>query len=242
MGTLQEERRDTDLEGELRLFNSQEYYKMGEIEVLGRGDELLGGVVYVRGLDKPWHWTVDDYHKMVDAGILRQDERTELIEGEIIKLAPIGPEHRAAMSRLTRLLIKLEESFGDHYNVLPESPIRLSNDAEPQPDVAVVYGTQADYDHRHPSPSDVRLIVEVSNSSVRRDRTKKYKIYAQMGIPEYWIVNLIGDVVEVYREPSGSGFGHRTVSDRQSSISPLFAPNVSIRVVDILPTQVPIKE
>jgi Uma2 family endonuclease len=221
--------------GKLRRFTCDEYDKMGEARILGESDELIHGVVVVRGTMKPWRWTCHDFDRMIKVGILKREERVELVEGEIITLPPIGPEHRSTMVDVVRVLFKLEDAFGPDYYIMPESQIRLTNDVTLLPDVAVAYGSRREYRHRDPGPSDLRLVVEVSNTSLRSDRGRKYRLYAQMGVPEYWIINLKTSQLEVYREPSGSGFAAPLIYEAGDVIEPLFAPGVAIAVADFLP-------
>jgi Uma2 family endonuclease len=235
MALLEKERR-AEVDGEPRLFTRDEYYKLGEAGILGEGDELIDGVVTVKGTAKPWRWTCDDYDRMAEVGILGRDERVALIDGEVISLAPIGPSHRSAMVDLVTRLILLRDVLGPDYYIMPESPVRLGNDLNPQPDIAVAYGRPEEYRKRHPGPSDLRLIVEISDSLLKGDRTRKYQLYAQLGIPEYWIVNLKEARLEVYRQPSGHGYAPPLIYTRSDHVSPLFAPQASIAVSDFIPS------
>jgi Uma2 family endonuclease len=224
------------LDGTPRRFTPHEYAKIHELGLLGDGADLVDGIVVIRGTTRPWRWTTDDYHKMAEEGIIDEDERVELIDGEVIALASIGPEHRACVGRLTRLLIRLEKAFGPSHYVMAEAPVHIANDQEPQPDIAIASGSLEEYDHRHPVTSDLRLVVEVSNSSLRTDKARKYLLYAQMGIPEYWVVNLPERTLEVYREPSGTGYGAARTYRSGDSLEPAFAPGVMIKVDDVLPS------
>lgn len=208
---------------------------MGEVGILGESDELIDGVVYFKGLGKPWHWTVDDYDAMYEAGIIDRNERVELIDGEIITLGPIGPEHMESVARLNRVLLRLEGAFGPEYCVIPEAPIGATSDFKPQPDIMVAKGDLGDFGERGLAVSDIRLVVEVSKSTLRTDRKRKFLLYGQLGIPEYWIVNLQSRQLEVYRDPSGGGYGTQSTLNPDESVTPLFAPNIRIAVSEILP-------
>jgi Uma2 family endonuclease len=234
MAVLEKEIRSVS-HGKPRLFTVDECYDMAKAGILGEGDQLMEGVVVVRGTMKPWRWTSHDFDRMTKAGILKREERVELVEGEIITLPPIGPEHRSTMVDVFRVLLKLEDAFGPDYYIMPESQIKLTNDVTLLPDVAVAYGSRSEYRHRDPRPSDLRLVVEVSNSSLRTDRARKYRLYAQMGVPEYWIINLKTSELEVYREPSGSGFAAPVMYKAGDVVEPLFAPGIAIAVADFLP-------
>jgi len=143
--------------------------------------------------------TVDRYHQMFEAGILVQDEPIELLEGWLAVKMTKGSPHEATIARLYRLLFT---RLPNGWHVRSQSPI-TSEDSEPEPDLTIVRGEDFDYLSHHPSPSDVPIVIEVSDSSLERDRGIKARIYARAGIPQYWIVNLIDRVVEVYTIPSG---------------------------------------
>ena len=142
--------------------------------------------------------TVDEYHRMGEAGILTEDDRVELIEGELVAMAPIGSEHIAATNSLNRLLVL---AVGDHGIVSVGNPVRLNRHSEPQPDFSILK-PRDDYRKTLPRPEDTMLAVEVANTSLDYDRKVKLALYARSGIPEVWIVNLAANEVEVYRSPS----------------------------------------
>lgn len=161
-------------------------------------DEEAGATVLSRCPELPRHlWTVDEYHRMGEVGLLDADSRVELIEGEIVEMAPIGDAHAAISNRLTRLLVL---TVGERGIVAVGNPVRLSVRSEPQPDFSVLR-PRADYQTRGPRPEDVMLAVEVSDTTLRRDRRVKLALYARAGIPEFWIVNLQDREVEIYRSP-----------------------------------------
>ncbi len=149
--------------------------------------------------DSLWRLSVDQYHQMIRQGILGSDEPVELLEGLLFEKMTILPAHRYA-TRRTR--IELEKIVSQGWYVEAPSPVTLAA-SEPEPNVAVIRGADSDYIDRYPGPADVVLIVEVSDSSLRRDQTFKKAIYAKAGIPVYWIVNLIDRRVEVYSNPTG---------------------------------------
>lgn len=148
-------------------------------------------------------WTADEYHRMGEVGLLGPDDRVELIEGEIIEMAPIGDPHAAVSNRLNRLLVL---AVGDNGIVAVGNPVRLTLYSEPQPDFSVLR-PRAGYDTRGPRPEDVMLAVEVSDTTLRKDRRVKLALYARAGIPEFWIVNLQSREVEIYRSPAGDTYG-----------------------------------
>ena len=143
--------------------------------------------------------TVDEYHLMGEVGILTDDDRVELIEGELLEIAPIGSEDVATSNALTRLLVM---AVGDRGVVSVGNPVRLDRRSEPQPDFSVLQ-LRDGYRTTLPAPEDIVLAVEVANTSLDFDRKVKLPFYARSGIPEVWIVNLAAGEVEVYRAPVG---------------------------------------
>ena len=217
-----------------RLFNADEYFAMGKAGILPEGgSELLGGVVYMKGVDRPWRFTVDDYYAMAEAGILSHDERVELLNGEIFLMSPIGSSHAYSVNWLTRLFITL---LGTRAWVSSQNPLRLNGQAEPEPDVLLLRWRDDEYESNHPTPEDVFLLIEVSDSTLDSDRNEKLPIYAQASIPECWIVNIPDGVVEVYTEPSeGEYQAHRIVS-ADGEVSPSEFPDISLPVSRIVPS------
>ena len=142
--------------------------------------------------------TVEQYYRMGEVGLLTRDERTELIDGEIIDMAPIGPGHAYWVEQLARALIRALEPRAI---VRQQHPIRLGPHSEPQPDIAVVAPRADLYRSAHPTAADVLLLVEISHSTLHFDRQVKAPFYARHGIPELWIVDLVANELHVYREP-----------------------------------------
>jgi len=143
--------------------------------------------------------SVAQYHHMIKAGILTEDDPVELLNGWLVNKMPKNPAHSYANSLVDGSLTKILPS-GWHLRI--QDPI-TTLESEPEPDIAVVEGDLRRYAHRHPEPSEVGLIVEISDSSLQRDRTLKKRIYARVRIPVYWIVNLVDRQVEVYTDPTG---------------------------------------
>jgi Uma2 family endonuclease len=234
MAILEKERR-ADVDGDPRLFTPSEYRQLSEAGILGGDHELVHGVVMVKATAKPRRWTCDDFDQMAEVGILTHDERVELIDGEVIALPPMGPEHIVAMARTNRVLTRLEAAFGSEFWVIPESTITVLADYKPQPDIVIARGPLEDLAARGVTASDVCLVVEVSNTSLPSDRRRKFQLYAQAGIAEYWIINLKSRVLEVYREPSSSGYNLAFTHKPGDVVQALFAPGVPINVSDFLP-------
>ncbi len=171
-------------------------------------------------------FTVDEYHRMGEAGILTDDDRVELIEGELVAMAPFGSEHIAATNALTRLLVL---AVGDRGIVSVRNPVRLTQRSEPQPDFAILK-PRDDYRKALPRPEDTMLAVEVANTSLDFDRTVKLALYARSGIPEVWIVNLAAQEVEVYQSPVADSYTSTTRAGRSGTLAIKAIPGVLIPV------------
>ena len=176
-------------------------------------------------------FTATEYYRMAEAGVLTEDDRVELIDGEILEMSPIGRRHSACVARLTSVF---SQRLGAAVIVWPQNPVRLSERSEPEPDLALLRPRPDFYASAHPTPADVLLIVEVGDTSVEYDRQVKAPLYAHSGIPELWIVDLNRHHLGVYRDPSEAGYGTTRVLRRGESISPLAFPDLTIAVDDIL--------
>src|SRR5439155_3690378 len=142
--------------------------------------------------------TVEQYHAMIDAGVLTDDDPVELLEGILVFKTPKKPAHRLALRRLVKAI---ERVLPAGWFVLSKEPITLAN-GEPEPDAAVIRGSDEDYATRHPCPADVALVVDVADTTLERDRSIKLRSYAGAGIGVYWIVNLLDRTLELYTKPS----------------------------------------
>ena len=148
--------------------------------------------------------SVDDYERMGQANILGEDDRVELIDGEIIDMPPIGSPHGGAVKRIAN---RLARAFGETEAILAvQAPLRLSDFSEPQPDIALLRPRDDFYAKSHPRPEDVLLIIEVAETSLRYDRDKKLPLYARADIPECWLVDLAGQALWIYRNPGPQGY------------------------------------
>lgn len=175
-----------------------------------------------------------EYEALVERGVLGEDDPIELLDGRLVFREPQGSRHAAACLRIR---IALDRAFGRGYHVRPQFPIALDEDSEPEPDIAVVRGRIEDYLDAHPT-SPV-LVVEVADSSLAWDRERKGSLYARAGVADYWIVNLVGGVLEVYRDPecvTAGRWRYATVRalKQRALVSPLAAPRARIRVADLL--------
>jgi Uma2 family endonuclease len=180
-------------------------------------------------LPAPHRFTVDEYHRMGEAGIFHEDDRVELIAGEIVEMAPIGSDHAWVVARLTRLF---ERGSGDLI-VWSQNPIVLSDEDEPQPDLALVKPMPELYRKAHPGPDDVLLVIEVADSSLAYDRGEKLARYAMAGIPEVWIVDLRGDRFLVFRCPKDGNYEVEFAVSPGERVSPLALLGLAIGPRDL---------
>lgn len=176
-------------------------------------------------------FTVSEYHRMAEAGILGEDDRVELIEGEIVEMSPVGSRHAACVKRLLRLL---DRRVGDRGIVGAQDPIRLGEHSEPQPDLVLLRPRPDFYAAAHPGPEDVLLLVGVAETSGGYDRDVKVPLYAKAGIPEVWLVDLGEDRVEAYREPSPQGYRWVRHFRRGDRLAAEAFPELEVAVEDIL--------
>jgi len=182
-------------------------------------------------------WTRAEYERLVELDILHEDDPVELIGGQLIVAEPKGNPHAVGVGLASEAL---SLAFGRGWVVRVQDPVALDDESEPEPDLVVVRGSHRDYLGGHPDRPV--LVVEVAESSLAFDRDHKGSLYARAGLTEYWIVNLVHRVLEVYREPiadAAEAFGwryaRREVLDAHESVTPLGGPSVPIPVADLLP-------
>lgn len=182
-------------------------------------------------------FTRAEYERLIDLGVFQPGEEIELIGGELVVAEPQGAPHYTAIRKIAKAL---EAAFGPGWEVRTEGPIGLDDESEPEPDVAVVPGAPDDYARAHPSRP--ALTVEVAESSLALDRQRKGSLYARAGLPDYWVLNLVDRVLEVYREPApdsaapfGWRYGRSEVFEASARVTPLAAPGSSIPVSQLLP-------
>lgn len=179
---------------------------------------------------RPWRFTIDQYHLMGEAGILTEDDRVELIRGEIVEMSPIGAKHVTCVNEANRLF---NRRVGDDVIVHVQNPIVLPDGSEPQPDLALV---RRHYNRRAlPTVADVLLVVEVSDSSLHYDRTTKLPLYAAAGIPEAWIFDLTDDRIERHTNPGPNGYRQITVAERGEVLASTVLPAVTLSIDEVLP-------
>jgi len=172
-------------------------------------------------------WNVDEYHRMVAAGILTEGDRVELLEGRIIEMAPQEPPHAATTSSFGNDFVLL---FAGKAWVRQQLPLTIAPDSEPEPDIAVVRLDAKRYRDRHPIPEDVFLLVEVADSTLSYDRDRKAKVYAKACILEYWVIDVKQKQVIVFREPQGDTYQVQQVLGVDGAIAPLAFPEVVVEL------------
>lgn len=179
---------------------------------------------------KRW-FSVDEYYRMAQAGILTEDDRVELVEGEVIEMSPIGSRHAGCVKRLNTILSR---SVGEEIIVSVQDPIHLDEFNEPQPDVALLRWREDFYTKSHPTAADVLVVIEVADTSVEYDRKRKQPLYARTGVPEVWLANLPEDRFEIHTQPSGDEYQSITIVRRGETINSQAVAGLSVNVSDIL--------
>jgi Uma2 family endonuclease len=178
-----------------------------------------------------WRFTVDDYHRMVRAGILHEDDRVELIEGEVVKMTPIGPPHFGSVAQVAELFV---QRFSDVALAVAQSPLQLDEHNEPEPDLLVLRRRRDFYRRSLPRPRDAFLVVEVADTSIEYDLTIKMPLYARHAIPEAWLADLNHGVLRVFRDPGPEGYRTEQIFERGEQVAPAAFPDPAIDVSDIL--------
>ena len=177
-----------------------------------------------------WQFTVADFMRMGEAGILSEDDRVELIDGEVLAMSPVGANHAAVVKRLNALFARL---IASNAILGVQDPIQLNDYSELVPDIAILRYREDFYAIDHPGPDDVLLLIEVADSSLRYDRGEKRLRYARAGIPEYWVVDIVGRRVFQYVDPEATGYRFDRVLAEGDVAVCAFAPDVSLFVSEI---------
>lgn len=176
-------------------------------------------------------FTVEEYYRMAETGILTAEDRVELVNGEIIAMSPVGPKHASIVNRLTRLLNRL---LAERAILSVQNPIHLNQYSEPEPDLALLQERGDFYENAHPEPEDVLLVIEIADSSIEYDSAVKAKLYAQAGIAELWIIDVSARVITFYSQPSADGYAQKDVkSDEDTMVIQAF-PDIELSVREIL--------
>ena len=176
-------------------------------------------------------FSVQDYYRMAETGVLRPDARVELLDGEIIDMSPIGAFHGSVTKFLNQFF---SASSKGRWIVGVQDPAQLDDHSEPQPDLTLLKPSANFYRNGHPRPADVFLLVEISDTTLEKDQEVKLPAYARAGIAEIWIVNLNEQTIEVYRQPHFAGYGSKTILCAGDKASPQAFPDVSLDVAELL--------
>lgn len=177
-------------------------------------------------------FTASEYQTLADIGVLGEDERVELIEGRIVRMAAKNMNHAFATKRANRLFAKL---LGDQVVISVQDPILLNNYSEPEPDIVLVVPPEERYLSTHPTPKDIFLVMEIAESSLAYDRDVKCPLFAQNGIVQFCLLNLQTCELEDYREPSPNGYRSKRTYTAEQSFTLVAFPELSIQVSDLLP-------
>lgn len=178
-------------------------------------------------------FTVAEYYRMAEVGILQLDERVELIDGAIVEMAPIGKAHASGVKKANRLF---SQGLARQITVGVQDPVDLGTYAELQPDLSILRFREDAYARFHPRPEDILLIIEVSDTTLAHDREVKVAIYGRAGVPETWILNLAEDCLERFWEPGPEGYARRSIHRRGEKIRPVALPDWEVAVEDLLPS------
>ncbi|MFB2918732.1 Uma2 family endonuclease [Aerosakkonema funiforme] len=174
-------------------------------------------------------WTINEYHRMIAAGIL-DDRRVELLKGEIVEMPPEGEPHAYFSSEAGEYLIRL---LGDRATIRIAKPITLPNNSEPEPDIAIVQRLGREYLEHHPYPENIFWLIEYSGSSLDKDLQIKSKVYAEVSIPEYWVINLKKRQLIVFREPEDGEYASKSTL-ANGTIYPIAFPDIAVSVAAIV--------
>ena len=181
---------------------------------------------------EPRKFTVAEYYRMAEGGILSPEERVQLIEGEIIVMPPIGPGHSGKLLRSSHLFHGLAAG---RFLVQTQNPLPLDDGSEPEPDVMLLRPRADYYDTAHPTPADAFLVIEVSDSTLEYDRRHKAHIYGRAGVAQTLVLNLPEDCIENFTEPGPQGYGRHTIHRRGDKIRLVALPDLELAVEDLLP-------
>lgn len=177
------------------------------------------------------HFSVAEYYRMAEAGVFTEDDRVELIEGEVVETSPIGSRHAACVGRLTEFFSRL---VSDHSIVWVQNPVQINDYSEPVPDVTLLKRRDDFYARANPRAADVFLLVEVADSTLAYDRDVKVALYARAGVPEVWLVNLPEETIEVYTRPREGAYRETRVVERGEALASQSLPNLTVEADAVL--------
>jgi Uma2 family endonuclease len=175
-------------------------------------------------------FSAEEYHRLYDIGVLKEDDRVELIDGEIIEMFAIGPRHAACVDKLAELL---RDRINKIAIVRVQNPVHLNEYSEPGPDIALLVRRDDFYSTDHPSPKDVLIAIEVADSSLAHDREFKLPAYARAGIPEVWLVDLINSRIEIHTQPAESLFQEVRLVLRGQKVVSKTVPQLDLRIDEL---------
>ena len=175
-------------------------------------------------------FTRAEYRRMTEVGILGEDDRVELIRGEIVEMSPIGRRHRAFVDNLNQLLVL---RLAGRAIVSVQNSVALTDDTEPQPDLTVLRRRQVPYKEREAYADDVLLLIEVADTSLAYERSTKLRLYAEAGIPEYWVVDCVAEAVEIHRTPGPEGYRDVSRAAGTATLTLHAFPDVELRTAEI---------
>lgn len=176
-------------------------------------------------------FTTTEYHKLRETGFFTEDDRVELIDGEIIAMSPIGPKHAGCVNKLNAFL---NRKVGRHAIVAPQNPVWLNEYSEPQPDIALLKPRDDFYMNSHPTPDDTLVAIEVADSTLEGDRQIKLPKYALAGVPEFWLVDLVNNRIEVHALPNEGVYQEVRIILRHQNIISRALPHLKLKASDIL--------
>ena len=176
-------------------------------------------------------FSVKEYYRMAETGVLRPDARVELLNGEIIDMSPIGPLHGSITKFLNQFFSSAAKG---RWLMAVQDPLRLDDHSEPQPDLMLLKPAPDFYRKHHPQPADVFLLIEVSDSTLEADQAEKLPAYGRAGVAEVWIVNLNELTIEIYREPHFTGYGSKIIVRAGDTVAPLAFPDAAVDVAELL--------
>ncbi len=178
-----------------------------------------------------YSFTAEEFERLGEAGILRQDARLELIDGEIFEMSPIGSLHAACVNFLSMLLNRL---FGQSHIIATQNPVWLNDFSEPQPDISLLRWRDGYYRKKLPTPADVLLVIEVADTTVVKDKTVKIPLYARSGVPEAWLVNIPEEQLEVYSDPFNGVYQRAEVFGRGAEARAHTVGGLALSVSELL--------
>lgn len=178
--------------------------------------------------------TVEEYDQMIESGVFDENDRVELLNGAIVEKMPKGKKHSAATDRIAKFL---DRRFNEYFFVRNQNPIWLSEFSEPEPDIVLAVLREDEYESSHPTPDEIYLILEVSDSTLNYDRNTKGEAYARAGIRQYLVLNVQEKTLEDYREPGADGYGSKQTYRAGQTFNLVAFPDISLNVNDFLPVE-----